>query len=339
MNIGKTGQIIKNIAIDSAAKVEPKVVSKIAEDVVCFGKEAAEKTLTKLSKNVDFRPSGKEFRYVSLPKGLDIVDGAILGNTEVPTIAIIDLFSDFGNYGLGKKIKIPHGKIVSKIMTKGLEDKVGVLALDSTPKSKTEWVAMKEALDELVKLKKSGKDIKALNLSVGASVTFDEITEKAGTIVTADVIKNQFDKILNSLRNSKDQKDTNIFEMIKSINELVDEGVQVYLSSGNNGSSGFDLLALSRAQHIVGAEDYANATKAFVNETAKGVYKFKILFDRDGSLKSAISDEIKFDSSDVSKVSKLGSFMSKFFGETEATICGTSFSCPAKLNSDMKKKL
>ncbi len=339
MNIGKTGQVIKNIAIDSATKVESKVVSKIAEDVVCFGKEAVERTLTKLSKNVDFRPSGKEFRYVSLPKGLDIVDGVISGKAEAPIVAILDVFSDFGNYKLGKKISIPHGKIVSRIMTEGLEDKIGVLALDSTPKSKTEWVAMKEALEELVKLKKSGKNIHSINLSVGVPATYADLSERMQTCVSSENIKNTKVDVLNFLRQSKDDKDKYTIKMIDAINKLVDSGVEVYTASGNNGSEGFNLLSLSRAQHIVGADDYQKATKAFANETEKGVYKFKMFFDSEGNLKSAISDDIKFDGTDVSKVSKLGSFISKIFGEKEATISGTSFSCPAKLNTNIKKIL
>lgn len=338
MNIGKTGQIIKNIAIDSAAKVEPKVVSKIAEDVVCFGKEAVERTLTKLSKNVDFRPTGKEFRYVSLPKGLDIVDGIISGKAEAPIVAIIDQFSELGNERLGKKVKIPHGKIVSKIMTNGLEDKVGVLALDATPNNKSIWVSIREALEEVLKQKKDGKDIKALNLSMGMETDFEFITERMGKIITADNIKERKKDIIDFLKKSERPKDKEAIGIIEAINELVKNGIEVYTSSGNNGAKGFDFVSLSKAQHIVSANDYSNATKCLANETAKGVYKFKLEFDEVGGFKSAISDGLKFDIKDASSVSK-PNFFSKIFKETEASVCGTSFSCPTKLNEDLRQKL
>ena len=340
MNIGKATQVVKQVAVNSVEKMDvtPQKLSAIAEDVVSFSKEVGERTLTKLSKNVDFRPSGKEFKYVSLPKGLDIVAGEIKGKLEVPTVAIIDQFGELGNERLGKKVKIPHGKIVSKIMTNGLEDKVGVLALDCTPNNKSIWVSIREALEEILKQKKDGKDIKALNLSMGMETDFEFISERMEKIITSDNIKEKRKDIINFLKKSKREKDQEAIGIIETINELVKNGVEVYTSSGNNGSKGFDFVSLSKAQHIVSANDYSNATKCLANETAKGLYKFKLDFDKTGKFKSAISDGLKFDIKDATSVSK-PNFLSKFFKETEASVYGTSFSCPTKLNEDLKQIL
>lgn len=340
MNIGKATQVVKQVAVNSVEKMDvtPQKLSAIAEDVVSFSKEVGERTLTKLSKNVDFRPTGKEFKYVSLPKGLDIIAGEIKGKLEVPTVAIVDFFDEYGNHRFGKDIRIPHGKIVSKIMTNGLEDKIGVFALDVKPKNKSEWTAIREAIEEIVKLKKEGQDIKALNVSVGEHVTFEDISRKTKQIVSKYTIKEQRNAILNYLKKSQDKDENEIYKAIQAINKLVNNGIEVYTSSGNIGEDGFDLLSLSKAQHIVGANDFPNATKCFANETAKGAYKFKMIYDKDGNFKSAISDGLKFDIKDATKTPKPGIFK-KLFKEKEVTVNGTSFSCPAKLNEDLKKIL
>ena len=96
------------------AKSAPGKLSTLADDTVSFTRKTVSKALTKLSKIVDFCPKNREYKIVSLPKGLDIVDGKLDGKATVPTMAIIDVFSSFGDYKIGKKVKIPHGKIVSK---------------------------------------------------------------------------------------------------------------------------------------------------------------------------------------------------------------------------------
>ena len=340
MNIGKATQVVKQVAVNSVEKmdVSPQKLSAIAKDVVSFSKEVGERTLTKLSKNVDFRPTGKEFKYVSLPKGLDIVAGEIKGKLEVPTVAIVDFFDEYGNRRFGKDVRIPHGKIVSKIMTEGLEDKIGVLALDARPKDKSSWTAIKEAIEEIVKLKKEGHDIKALNLSLGEDISYNDISIKMKKTIMKKNIQDCKNDILNYLKNSQNKEENEIYKAIQAINKLVDDGVEIYKASGNNGTDGFDLLALSKVQHIVGADDYEFATKCFANETAKGVYKFKMIYDKVGNFKSAISDGLNFDIKDTTKVSK-PNFIRKLFKEKEISINGTSFSCPAKLNKDLKEIL
>ena len=342
MNIGKsssniTSQIVKK-GVDYAKSTSIKL-SSIADDTVSFTQKAASGALTKLSKVANFRPTNKEYRIISLPQGLDIIDGKIDGKTSVPTMAIIDVFSDFGNYKIGKKVKLPHGKIVSKFATSGLDDKVGVLAFDTTPKGKNEWQAMQDSLEDLVKIVKNGNDVKALNLSVGVPADFEKISNTVGELITEKNVSEYKTKILEELKKSKTQKDKNTVGMINAINELVENGVEVFAASGNNQGRGIDLLSLSNAQHIVGADDYAKATQAFSNSTSKGVHTFEMLYDNAGNLKGLTNGTISFDASDIPVIPPKSSFLGKILQEKNATIKGTSFSCPTALNEYLKKFL
>ncbi len=321
------------------AKSAPGKLSTLADDTVSFTRKTVSKALTKLSKIVDFCPKNREYKIVSLPKGLDIVDGKLDGKATVPTMAIIDVFSSFGDYKIGKKVKIPHGKIVSKFATAGLDDKVGVLAFDTTPRGKSEWQAMQDALEDLVEIVKKGSDVKALNLSVGVNADYEKISNTVGDIVNKNNVEQFKTKILEKLKKSKIPKDQNTVGMINAINELVDNGVQVFSASGNNNGIGIDLLSLSNAQHIVKANDYSNATQAFSNAAAKGIHNFEMIYDKAGNLTGLTNGTISFDASDIPNMPKPSKLLGKIFQEKNATIKGTSFSCPSALNEYLKQIL
>ena len=312
-------------------------INKTSCDTVSFRQKTKDKPFTQLSRKVSYRNPDKQYKIISLPQGLQIANNSFLLSERTPTIAMIDIFSDFGNIKIGNKVKAPHGNIVAKYAVNGLEDKVGLLAIDATPpKSGDENKALKEALCDLSELQRNLKNIFALNLSVGQAFGYETLNEKTNLNITPENIEEKREELLAFLQNSQDERLKDIYSMIQSINSLVENGVVVYIASGNTCDNRIELLSLSKAQHIVSASDYDKANKKFMTDSEAGRHTFEKIYDESGELIELTDGKIKLEPDEFETKHHKKSFFSKFIKEEAHTIEGTSFSCPIKMNNDLK---
>lgn len=300
-----------------------------------------EKAFTELSKEFSFRRQDRGYRVVSLPKGMDFVNGSFRVTEKIPTIAIVDVFSDFGNFKIAPGIKVPHGNIVTKYAVNGLEDKIGVLAFDSTPVSRggtNEFRAICDALKDLAEIQNKYHNITAVNLSVGFKRSYETLYED----FSPDFFEKGKEDIAELLHKAKqfshidkERKDryTLAYYSIEAINKLVKDGVEVYSSSGNAGEDGFNLLSLSKAQHIVSAYDFHKATHRYSTEQEQGVHTFYKNYNSEGDLINVTDGIIEFKPEEITSRNKR---IFDFILGRKHTIKGTSFSCPIKLNKDIK---
>ncbi|MBQ4647086.1 MAG: hypothetical protein IJB79_07030 [Candidatus Gastranaerophilales bacterium] len=324
-----------NCATEIAKVVTKPILQTLATDTISFSANAITKGFTKLSQEVSHRFPNKGYRVVSLPKGMEIVKDGFVVNKKVPTVAIVDVFSDFGNVKIGSRTKAHHGDIVTKYAVKGLEDKVGVLAFDATPSNSLacEHKSIRDALRDLARIQKENGNITALNLSLGESYTYEELNREFGLNLSPENIQDQKNVLLNHLSASKDAKHEYIFDSIQSINSLVDNGVKVYSSSGNTGDTCLNLFSLSKAQNIVSADDYSKADKALsTTYSTNGIHKFTSYYDEKGNLIKTTDGVINFKPDEVATKRKL---FSRQASQDAFKIMGTSYSTPNKLNKDL----
>ena len=301
------------------------------------------KDFTNLSRSISHRFRYKNYTVVSLPKGMEIIDGEFCVAEKVPTIAIIDVFSDWGYISIAPRTKVSHGALVTKYAVKGLEDKVGVLAFDMTPvRSRMDEVdeskGLQEALEELVEIQKQHQNIMALNLSVGVNKSYETPYDDLLILLSKYNIEEKKEEVLECLRKEKKGIYALAYQMIRSINQLVDAGVVVYSASGNKKDFGLELLSLSKAQHIVSAFDYSKANHIFSTDAADGVHVFHRKYRADGQLLSIADGRIEFLPSEIPKSKRTTRGKYTFFLFPKK-VRGTSYSSPIKLNEDLKSIL
>ena len=304
-----------------------------------FGSRIIPEPLTNRSKNLDYKFFNKDFSVVSLPFGLKIIDDKFVLRKKTPTIAIIDTFKNPGNIQIADGVKVSHGQLVSKYATSNLENEYGILAFNIVPSSITNpHKALKEALEELVEMQRKFKNVQTLNLSVGEFLDFTFLSKKSGLNLTSQNAYEKRNEILEFIKNSKEERFKFIFSQIQAINNLVDEGVEVYLASGNIGDKGLNLLSLSKAQHIVCADDYSDATRFFSTESANAFHTFQKKYDENGILVKIFDDRIAFTPQELDLKLKKKSIFSRIKKEYFYTIYGTSYSSPSKMNDDLINK-
>lgn len=304
------------------------------------------KPFTELSHAIWRRFRGKTYRVISVPKGMEVTDDGFKVTEVIPTIAMMDVFSEFGRTKIASGTKVPHGTVVAKYAVGGLEKKVGLLAFDTTPwdisNSWGEWVAMEHALADMVKIQQQYHNVTALNLSVGVDYSFEELNEMFyWEKFTPSNIKEKKEKLLELLWDYNDTKIGLACLMIQSLNKLVDEGVAVYLASGNKSDKGVDLLSLSKAQHIVSDPNYKQSNTLFSTDHAPGIHEFSRNYDPDGNLLNVSDGRISFLPEEVvtKRTRRRHPLLALFFPEKSHTIKGTSFASPVKLNEDLKKQM
>lgn len=232
------------------------------------------KPATKFSQKVKVH-TNTGLTVVSLPKK---ISGFPPQGYEV--VAIIDQFSINGINIHGMR-KHTHGELVQKVLTRGLEDKIGVLAYDIQNNNN-----IKEALNDILAKKREShfnKYIKRLNLSMNKSMidkdefSYHDLSSIVGFKVNRDNIQQNNKRILDVLSRSKNDSIKGMYDEIVLINKLVDSGIDVYISAGNKGRDNIDFFTLSKAK-IIGATDASgtitdySSENPFVMAHARGSY-------------------------------------------------------------------
>lgn len=226
------------------------------------------KPATKFSRKVNIK--GKDFKIVSVPKPLN---GKEPKKYEI--VAIVDCFSE-KSIGVKGLRHYSHGELVQKILTNGLENRIGVLEYDAK--------SLIKSLRDLLKKKKEsqyGKHIKKLNLSIGTNYySYKKLSSLVGFQINEDNILQHKKTILKSLSKLKHYLTPGNLIMttneIKLINKLVDSGIDVCISAGNGGADTINLLSLSKAK-IIGAVNankiaHYSSDTPLVKDYAKGDY-------------------------------------------------------------------
>jgi len=127
------------------------------------------KPYTSLSRRVSYKfesiDNDLQYEVVSLPKGMEIVDGRFIVHEKIPTIVVIDIFKECAHakpMDIGLANTVLHGDLVTKYAVNGLEDRVGVLAINQ--KMGPERIL--SAFKALVDIQKQYQNIIAVNLSI-----------------------------------------------------------------------------------------------------------------------------------------------------------------------------
>lgn len=198
---------------------------------------------------------------------------------EKEIVAVIDNYDYLYENGYNN-LKYTHGDYVTKKLTAGLKDKIGVLAYNTNSHGinydgKSPLAHAMEDLLDKKRNKSYGDSIKKLNVSLANMMSFDDFSEHVGKVID---FKNIFEKkgeILDFLKTSTTFK--TIYKTIETINKLVDSGVEVFIGAGNDGRKQFNLYALSKAK-IIGAanakgviDDYSSES-SLVSAYARGTF-------------------------------------------------------------------
>ena len=297
---------------------------------------------TKLTRIVEYRFPDRlkrTFGVACLPKGMEIVNNEVRCTQKVPTIAVIDSFSNGRPVKIGRGTFVDHGVMVTKYAVRGLENEVGVLGLDTRLlESKDEWATYKgicDAIKELLRIQKCYRNIMALNLSQCIPCFYDDLSEKLKEKISERNVEEKKAELLAFLSKQTDGKYALAYQTIQVINQLVDEGVAVYMMAGNSKNILFNLFLLSNAQYMVSAYDVRNACEAFSNTKGNGKHVFRKIYNENNELISVTDGMIEILPHEIRKPSKLTRKKHELF-LLPRTIRGTALSSPLKLNEDLK---
>ena len=303
------------------------------------------KSFTNLSKRMDHRFSEKAYGVASLPHGTEIVDDRLVVHENIPAIAVLDFFTAAA-MKLFPGVKMCHGEFVARYAAKGLEDKVGVLALDLKPNPGASLdTAMMQAFSDLVEWQKMYHNIIAVNISVGRSKSFDDLfypmiygpDSKHAQSLSSDTVRAKKNALLAGIAKAGEKyRDTDCltaYQIIQSINQLVAENTEVYIASGNMGDEGIEMVSLSDAQYIVSGYDYSRSCKALHTAEDQACYYFAKRFDENKKLICVTDGNIEFAPEELPEKARSRRWTDYLFEGKE--IRGTSFASPAKLNKFM----
>lgn len=249
---------IADITKRKAEVIGQKPMRKFFQAVKNTLTRSPERDSLSLSEKVKIR----RLNYKIVSKPLPI-KGKLPEGYEV--VAIIDSF-------LGKESLInglnglSHGEVVKDILTHGIDDKIAVLAYDAALKPRP----MNSVLKNILKMKKSaefGQYIKKLNISRGLTlindyVTYAELSSLTGEKINSKNVIQQKQAVIATLKKTNPL----VYESITLINKLIDSGVEVYVSAGNEGRHTVDLFAFSKAK-IIGATDAEGVITRYSSES------------------------------------------------------------------------
>lgn len=340
------------------------------------------KPFTRLSQNVRHVPDNKGYTVVSLPQGMEIADDGSFSVTEkIPVVVVLDRFtSDIGNgrdyertmSSVAVDAYVYHGELVTKYAVHGLEDKVGVLAIDIQAgkyiKGSSKW---EEAFKSLIEMQKQYQNIAAVNISMASDMGFDFLYKDYG--ISKNDLKQNKERVVELLK-EQDEKyvyQKYIYRIVRLINELADLGVEVYIGTGNENDRSFNGFTLSNAHAVSDHEgDYDNELLA--TDSADGTHYFRRKFDwarkqmyfTDGHIR-LYSDEIDINQSGclvsllvvsflfwsimgLCLLPDVGVFITSILMGIVPLAAwwfvpnktrGTSYATPMKLNEDLKARL
>lgn len=315
-----------------------------------------EKAFTELSYRLFHQFPGQAYSVASLPVGMKIVEDQFVVAERIPTIAVLDFFHS-ANVRLVSGVKVCHGEIVARYAVQDLQQKVGVLAFDLEPPGCASYLnAMIHAFEDLVKVQRQFHNIVALNISVDIFGRLEDIEylvyratgrfPKEITVMSAEKERLlaylgahlQKRKYEQARSGSPLHEYRTAYRVIQAINQLVDDGVKVYLASGNLGDDqALYWFSLSNAQYIVSAHDIDYCNKAFSTVKARGCYYFKKQFDESGKLACVTDGHIEFLPEELPEKVRIKRWFDALTNGKE--LRGTSFACPAKLNADLQEIL
>ncbi|MBQ4159262.1 MAG: hypothetical protein IJD86_14145 [Clostridia bacterium] len=303
------------------------------------------KPFTNLSERTDHHFSGKAYSVVSLPHGMEIIDDRLVVHENIPAIAVLDFFTAVA-LKLFPGVKMCHGEFVARYASKGLEDKIGVLALDLKPNPGVSLdTAMIQAFSDLVELQKTYHNIIAVNISVGRSKSFDDLfypmiygpDSKHAQSLSSDTVRAKKNALLAGIAKAGEKyRDTDCFtayQLIQSINQMVAENTEVYIASGNMGDEGIEMVSLSDAQYVVSGYDYSRSCKALHTAQERACYYFRKRFDENNKLICVMDGNIEFAPEEFPQKARTKRWIDQIFEGKE--IKGTSFASPVKLNKFM----
>lgn len=279
-----------------------------------------DESFSSLSNSVDSVPK-KAFDDESNPlfDSIRKIIGGGDGN-EGSEVLVIDDFSnkEIDIDGDGKN-DLTHGDTVTRYISQNGKD---VESFDVS--GKDGYLDDKKIHDKLGELVENPGDTKVVNLSLGAEISLEELSEITGVEITAENFASEKDNIKAAIKNDPElaREHGTKLEIVDYIEQLSAKGIQINIAAGNGGDGTVNFLSLAEGENvnIVGATDqngdeanyssdgatvYRQGTYD-INETADG-------YDINGDGVTDVTDE---------EVSTKGA------GDGN-TIGGTSFAAPA----------
>lgn len=307
------------------------------------------KPFTNLTRIVEYKfpdSLNRTFGVTCLPHGMEIVNNEIRCTEKVPTIAVIDLYTSGMGVELGRDLYVNHGIMVTKYAVRGLENEIGILGLDlwksrdcrDCRDCKDElgtYEGILDAVHELVRIQKCYRNIIALNLSMGFNRLYRNLSEALEEELSVHNVEEKKEKLLAFLSKQTDGYYAIAYQTIQAINQLVDEGVTIYQSTGNARNLVFNLLLLSNVQYNVSAYDYRRAAVVFSNRKGNATHFFRRVYGKDNKLTSVTDGMIEILPHEIRKPAKLTRKKHELI-LLPRKVSGTSFSTPLQLNEDLK---
>jgi len=233
-------------------------------------------------------------------------------NVSDNNILVLDNFSDKNiNINDDDTCDISHGELVSKIIATELPE-YNVDRVDTYIRTDSSSFHKNRLLNNIFQ-----KKYKAANVSIGAHISYDELSEATGIEVTSENIASKAKEIKTYLKNHPNDhlKEGNFFfpakmggvaDFIDVLDSLSAKGTKIYISSCNEGQNYLNLISLVDGAVVVGAAD-STGTKYYSSENSlvKRHYDdtVKITKTKDGySIDNGKTTAFKY--SEISKGSK-----------------------------------
>ncbi len=257
-----------------------------------------------------------------------------------PKYAVIDDFKvcRIDIDGTGKK-KLPHGNVVIPVLRAQIPEDALIKSFSNDDKIKilTDFIP-----EQIQKIIEEG-NFKAVNISAGLHKSIRSLKILTGI---NDLNPDNLSKYKEKIRAFLLGKDIdNIAKTIRSLENLIDKGIKVYLAGGNRGPEYVNLFSFARGVTSVGACDAkgktlsSSADNSLLDRYARGQYT--IICE-----KNSKNEDTYF----IIDGSGLKVRLAKPFGEqmhpirkqlkepgSTTTIQGTSYAAPTALAKDIEK--
>lgn len=237
---------------------------------------------------------------------------------------------------------ISHGNFVSKIIEDGFPnanvEKMNISASDLKDNYKKADLKLKKIHKEV----KNGKNIDAINISMGADVAFDEFNKFSGMDISSENLASKAREIKDYLLLNKDKKIklagigksdiAGIVSFIDNIDSLSSKGAKVYVSAGNSGDDAFNLFSLIDNSTSVGALNSCGEKASYscdnslVTRWENGDVECKKV---DGGISWTDDNNVDIEKKNISNIATIPPLLD---------IRGTSFASPRALVKDLKKE-
>lgn len=274
-------------------KQTTSLLNKPQYDVVC---------LSKVNKNNNFFNSLISFT------------SAISNKLKIaPTVAVVDSFNqkciDIDGDGIDD---ISHGKAVCSVIKAQIPDvKLKTYRVKSDATGAIENASIINHLNSIAKAVKSGEKIDGVNISIGSSLSFNQMSMLLGEKVNQKNIATKKEPILKMIENfdlpepkkavlnmlmpgyleGTKQFFDETKEYLAAVKELVSLKVPVNIAAGNDGNKYFDPICFVDGINNVGATNAKGQIADFscknelVNTYAQGVFNISKITSEDGKLK------------------------------------------------------